>query len=133
MVALAFLRGRDSHPLPHDFRSDRGQFAPLRGYVAVYGRVQRRRRRGASVLAQPFIVLLTVIPVLLILIFTDPVNMLRIGGIAQAMMLPVIGLGVVYHRHSHLPKDIQPSQWVTVGLWVSGHHVDRVADGLFSY
>jgi manganese transport protein len=66
-----------------------------------------------------FIVLLTVIPVGLIFIFTDPVHMVRIGGIAQAMMLPVIGLGAVYLRHRHLPKDIQPSQWVTVGLWVA--------------
>jgi Mn2+/Fe2+ NRAMP family transporter len=66
-----------------------------------------------------FIILLTVIPVVLICIFTDPVNMVRIGGIAQAMMLPVIGLGVVYLRHRHLPKDIQPSRWVTVGLWVA--------------
>jgi manganese transport protein len=66
-----------------------------------------------------FIVLLTVIPVALIFIFTDPVHMVRIGGIAQAMMLPVIGLGAVYLRHRLLPKDIQPSQWVTVGLWVA--------------
>jgi Mn2+/Fe2+ NRAMP family transporter len=66
-----------------------------------------------------FIVLLTVVPVALIFIFTDPVHMVRIGGIAQAMMLPVIGLGAVYLRHRHLPKDIQPSQWVTVGLWVA--------------
>ena len=66
-----------------------------------------------------FTVLLTVVPVGLIFIFTDPVHMVRIGGIAQAMMLPVIGLGAVYLRHRHLPKDIQPSQWVTVGLWVA--------------
>jgi len=66
-----------------------------------------------------FIVLLTVVPVGLIFIFTDPVHMVRIGGISQAMMLPVIGLGAVYLRHRHLPKDIQPSQWVTVGLWVA--------------
>ncbi|HEX5085329.1 MAG TPA: Nramp family divalent metal transporter [Blastocatellia bacterium] len=65
-----------------------------------------------------FIILLTVIPVALIFIFTDPVHMVRIGGIAQAMMLPVIGLGVVYLRHRHLPEDIRPSTWVTVGLWV---------------
>src|SRR5215468_2790528 len=66
-----------------------------------------------------FIVLLTVVPVGLIFIFTDPVHMVKIGGIAQAMMLPVIGAGAVYLRHHHLPKDIQPSQWVTVGLWVA--------------
>jgi Mn2+/Fe2+ NRAMP family transporter len=66
-----------------------------------------------------FIILLTVIPVALIFIFTDPVHMVKIGGIAQALMLPVIGLGVVYLRHRHLPKNIQPARWVTVGLWVA--------------
>lgn len=66
-----------------------------------------------------FVVLLTVIPVGLIFIFTDPVQMVRIGGIAQAMMLPIIGAGAVYLRHRHLPKDILPSRWVTVGLWVA--------------
>jgi Mn2+/Fe2+ NRAMP family transporter len=66
-----------------------------------------------------FVALLTVTPVLLIFIFTDPVHMVRIGGIAQAMMLPVIGLGAVYLRHRHLPKDILPSRWVTIGLWVT--------------
>lgn len=66
-----------------------------------------------------FIVALTVIPVILILNLTDPVQMVRIGGISQAMMLPVIGLGAVYLRHRHLPKDIAPSRWVTVGLWVA--------------
>jgi Mn2+/Fe2+ NRAMP family transporter len=66
-----------------------------------------------------FVILLTVIPVALIFIFTDPVHMVKIGGIAQAMMLPVIGLGAVYLRHRHLPKEIQPSRWVTVGLWVA--------------
>jgi Mn2+/Fe2+ NRAMP family transporter len=66
-----------------------------------------------------FIVLLTVIPVILILNLTDPVQMVRIGGISQAMMLPVIGIGAVYLRHRHLPKEIEPSRWVTVGLWVA--------------
>ena len=35
------------------------------------------------------------------------------------MMLPVIGIGAVYLRHRQLPKDIQPSRWVTIGLWVA--------------
>jgi manganese transport protein len=62
---------------------------------------------------------LTVTPVALIFIFDKPVQLVRIGGIAQAMMLPIIGLGAIYLRHRHLPKDILPSRWVTVGLWVA--------------
>jgi Mn2+/Fe2+ NRAMP family transporter len=85
----------------------------LMGVFSAEDAAARTRYRNLSV------VLLTMIPVLLIFIFTDPVNMVRIGGIAQAMMLPVIGLGVVYLRHRHLPKDILPSRWVTIGLWVA--------------
>jgi Mn2+/Fe2+ NRAMP family transporter len=66
-----------------------------------------------------FIVILTVIPVFLILNLTDPVQMVRIGGVSQALMLPVIGLGALYLRHRHLPQDILPSKWVTIGLWVA--------------
>jgi Mn2+/Fe2+ NRAMP family transporter len=66
-----------------------------------------------------FIVILTMIPVFLILNLTDPVQMVRIGGVSQALMLPIIGLGAVYLRHRHLPKDILPSRWVTIGLWVA--------------
>lgn len=66
-----------------------------------------------------FVVLLTVIPVGLIMIFPDPVRMVTIGGLAQFAMLPAIGLGAVYLRHRLLPKDIAPSLWVTVFLWVA--------------
>ena len=55
--------------------------------------------------------------------------MVRIGGIAQAMMLPVIGIGVVYLRHRHLPKDICLA--VGDGWAVGGYCADRVVDGLF--
>jgi hypothetical protein len=41
------------------------------------------------------------------------------GGVAQAMMLPLIGLAAIYLRHKHLPEDMQPRAWVTVLLWIS--------------
>jgi hypothetical protein len=45
--------------------------------------------------------------------------MVVIGGIAQAMMLPVIGVGTIYLRHRRLPRRIAPGGWVTVGLWIA--------------
>jgi Mn2+/Fe2+ NRAMP family transporter len=66
-----------------------------------------------------FVILLTVVPVILTMIFTDPVHMVRIGGIAQATMLPVIGIGTLFMRHRLLPKDILPPRWVTIGLWIA--------------
>jgi manganese transport protein len=66
-----------------------------------------------------FVVLLTAIPVFLYLIIEAPVQMVVAGGIAQAMMLPVIAISTLYLRHWHLPKIIEPSRWVTYGLWAA--------------
>jgi manganese transport protein len=66
-----------------------------------------------------FIVLLTVIPVTLYFLVQSPVKMVVAGGLAQAMMLPIIGLSTLYLRHRHLPKSIAPSRWVTIGLWIA--------------
>jgi len=74
-----------------------------------------RRKRYRNL----FIVLLTAIPVGLFLFFESPVKMVVAGGLAQAMMLPIIGISTLYLRHRHLPKEIRPSPWVTVFLWVA--------------
>jgi hypothetical protein len=41
------------------------------------------------------------------------------GGIAQALMLPLIGLAAVYLRHTGVPKELQPAPLTTAVLWVS--------------
>jgi hypothetical protein len=41
------------------------------------------------------------------------------GGIAQALMLPLIGIAAVYLRHAALPRELQPSRGTTAALWVS--------------
>jgi manganese transport protein len=64
-----------------------------------------------------FILFLTVVPVIMFLSFESPVKMVKVGGLAQAMMLPVIGIGTIYLRHRHLPKEIAPRASVTVALW----------------
>ena len=64
-----------------------------------------------------FIVFLSVTPALLFLLMQSPVWMVKAGGLAQAVMLPVIGIGTLYLRHKRLPKEVQPSRWVTAALW----------------
>jgi manganese transport protein len=66
-----------------------------------------------------FILILTIIPVSMFLFFTSPVWMVKVGGIAQAAMLPVIGISTLYLRYRHLPREIEPRRWVTIGLWVA--------------
>ncbi|HWC77570.1 MAG TPA: Loki-CTERM sorting domain-containing protein [Blastocatellia bacterium] len=45
--------------------------------------------------------------------------MVVIGGIAQALLLPMIGIGTIYLRHRRLPQRIAPSALVTIALWVT--------------
>lgn len=66
-----------------------------------------------------FVWLLTVPPVLLVLALRAPVSMVKVGGVAQAMMLPVIAAGVLYLRYRKLPKEVTPSSWHTVALWIA--------------
>jgi manganese transport protein len=59
----------------------------------------------------------TTVPVALILAIGSPVEMVKWGGAAQALMLPVIAVGAVYLRHKRLPAGLKPGAAVTVGLW----------------
>jgi hypothetical protein len=61
----------------------------------------------------------TVVPVGLILAIGSPVRMVRWGGIAQAIMLPVMALGAVYLRHYKLPTVLRPGRFATAGLWLA--------------
>ena len=62
---------------------------------------------------------LLLIPVIYFAFLQEPVTMVKIGGVAQALMLPVIGFVTVYLRHRHMPRQILPKGWLTLALWVS--------------
>jgi Mn2+/Fe2+ NRAMP family transporter len=66
-----------------------------------------------------FVVALSVVPVALYWFLRSPVQMVVAGGVAQALMLPLIGGAVIYLRHRHLPAEIRPSLGTTVMLWIS--------------
>ena len=82
------------------------------GYAREDAASRRRWRRR-------FVIVLSIVPVLLFWFLRSPVQMVVAGGVAQAMMLPLIGIATVYLRHRHLPSDIRPSPLTTVLLWVS--------------
>ncbi len=64
-----------------------------------------------------FVVFLTVVPVILFFWAQSPVKMVVIGGVAQSLMLPIIGIGTLYLRHRHLPKQLVPSAATTIAVW----------------
>ena len=66
-----------------------------------------------------FVIVLSVLPVALYWFLRSPVQMVVAGGIAQALMLPLIGTAAIYLRHRQLPADVQPSQVTTALLWIS--------------
>jgi Mn2+/Fe2+ NRAMP family transporter len=73
-------------------------------------RIRYRRR---------FVWVLTCTSAAIFLIVRSPVNMVKAGGVAQAIMLPVIALGVLYLRYKHIPREIHPPRWQTIGLWAA--------------
>ena len=66
-----------------------------------------------------FVVLLTLVPVALFWTLESPVTMVMLGGIAQSLMLPVVGIAALFLRHRRLPPEIRPSAITTAALWVA--------------
>ena len=64
-----------------------------------------------------FVWVLTIIPVILILIFEEPVAMVKAGGMAQALMLPVISIGALYLHRKKMPEDAKSGPLMSFGLW----------------
>jgi manganese transport protein len=61
----------------------------------------------------------TLVPVALILLIGSPVQMVKWGGAAQAVLLPIIAIGAVYLRHKRLPEAVRPGFLTTAGLWIA--------------
>lgn len=66
-----------------------------------------------------FVWVALLVPVVLFFVFRSPVNMVKAGGVAQAIMLPILGIGALYLRHKRLPSDVAPRRFGTVLLWIA--------------
>jgi len=100
-------------------------FAATAAHSRVYADLCRllglyRRDDYAKRLAyrRGFVVLLTVYPAALFLLFESPVKMVVAGGIVQALLLPLAGIGAIYLHHRHVPAALRPLRVVTVALWL---------------
>jgi Mn2+/Fe2+ NRAMP family transporter len=85
----------------------------------IMGRYRRDDARSRLIWRNRFVVLLGGTPAVLYWLIESPVQMVVAGGIAQAMMLPLLGSAAIYLRHSHLPSSLQPSAFTTIVLWIS--------------
>jgi Mn2+/Fe2+ NRAMP family transporter len=66
-----------------------------------------------------FMVVLIVIPVVLFLTFASPVQMVRIGGTGQALLLPIIASSALWLHHKRTPREVHPPLHMTIGLWIA--------------
>lgn len=90
--------------------------ADFMGMMGFYDKRNYRVRRRATRIA---VSVLLFLPTVVFLFLQQPVLLVKIGGVAQALMLPVVGFSTVYLRHTHLPKMILPRGWMTLALWVT--------------
>jgi manganese transport protein len=65
-----------------------------------------------------FTVILIVVPVIMHYTFKAPVAMVKAGGIAQSLLLPVIALSTILLIGKHLEHRLKPQGWVMPTLWV---------------
>ena len=87
--------------------------------VRIGGGYRRDDGRARARWRDRFVLVLCIVPAALYWFIESPVQMVVMGGIAQALMLPVIGAAAVYLRHRALPAAIAPSQTTTALLWIS--------------
>jgi Mn2+/Fe2+ NRAMP family transporter len=91
-------------------------FADVVRMTGAYARDDAESRRRWR---NRFVVILATIPAILYWFLASPVQMVVAGGVAQALMLPLIGIAAVYLRHTDMPPDIRPSLGTTVLLWTA--------------
>jgi len=88
-------------------------------FMRVLGAYERQDARRRLRWRQRFVWILSVTPAVFYWFIESPVQMVVAGGVAQALMLPIIGLAAVRLRHAHVPAEIQPGRLTTVALWAS--------------
>ena len=89
-------------------------YADYVGLMGVYDRGNYRARLRAIRIISTILLL---IPVVFYMFLREPVLLVKIGGVGQALMLPIIGFATLYLRYTNLPKSIAPKSGMTVLLW----------------
>ncbi len=88
-------------------------------FLAILGVYDKRSYSARLSVTRVFVVILLLLPSLTFMFLQEPVLMVKIGGVSEALMLPVIGFSTIYLSRVHLPKAILPQGWITFGLWLT--------------
>ena len=91
----------------------------LADFLAIMRVYDNRRYATRLAVTRVFVVILLLAPSLTFMFLQEPVLMVKIGGVSEALMLPIIGFSTIYLRYAHLPKVILPKRWITFALWLT--------------
>lgn len=91
-------------------------FADFLGMIGLYDKGDYVRRLRVT---RIMVLVLLFVPSIYFMVFKEPVLMVKIGGFAQAVMLPIIGFVAIYLSRVHMPGLIMPKQWIRIALWLS--------------
>jgi hypothetical protein len=90
----------------------------LADFAVINGWCGRQDYRRRLTLTRAFLGIALLLPTLCFFSLKEPVLMVKVGGIAQALMLPVIGVATIY-LSARLPQRIQPAFPLRSAAWGS--------------
>jgi hypothetical protein len=61
-----------------------------------------------------------VIPAVLFWVISEPMKLLGLAGIIEAIHIPLVIAGTLYLNHKYLPDSLKPSRAITVLMVVAG-------------
>ena len=87
--------------------------------LALLGAYDKKNYALRLTYTRLLIVFFLLVPTAFFFFVEEPVLMVKIAGLTEAMLLPVVAFSTVYLRYRHLPKAILPKGWITLALWLT--------------
>jgi Mn2+/Fe2+ NRAMP family transporter len=86
------------------------------GMLGVYDHHDYAKRLKAT---RGMTALFLILPCFTFYFVREPVVMVKVAGISQAILLPAMGFGALYLINHRLPTSIKPALWVRRALWAT--------------
>lgn len=124
---IVFLIGAGAVLFKTLYISSAGNSRLLADFLSLAGFVRYTRPEQRAAMIHRFSLLIPVIALILFLAFKEPRWMVVVGGVAQALMLPIIGAATIYFRYRGTDRRITPSRVLDLLLWAAFLSVTLVA------
>ena len=96
------------------FAATAGHSRMLADFAGMLGLFDKRDYGARLRTTRLFVPTYLIVPATGYMFMREPVLMVKIGGAAEASLLPVIAFSTVYLRYRHLPTGIVPKGWITL-------------------